>query len=171
MALPQTTTHLVCAPDDLVGEAVLFEWLLLPGAEVLADAPLARLAVEGEMRLVLTPMAGILTERCVAIGETLAANDLLAMIEAEEPDFGMLLIEPADAESNLALPACRQALPGTVQALREASADAIDLCAALGVAPEEVPTVDGRLSRADVERHVREQLRMLASIRSLLSRS
>jgi len=149
---------------------VLFEWLLSPGADVAADVPLVRLAVGDELRLVLTPMAGVLTERCIAVGESLAANDLLAMIEAEEPDFGTLLIAPDDMDANLSLPACRLASPQVTVPLREASPDAIDLCAALGVAPEEVPTIDGRLTRSDVERYVRDALRTLASIRSLLAR-
>jgi len=158
------TTHLVCAPDDLAAPAVVMEWLIPAGGEVNADVPLVRLAVAGETQLVLTPMAGVLTEHCVAIGEPLAASDLLAMIEAEEPAFGIGLLPPEDADDNLSIAACLRPQPAIP------ANDALALCAALGVAPAEVPCNGGHLSREDVERHVRRELRTLAALRELLAR-
>ncbi|QDQ26977.1 hypothetical protein FNU76_11720 [Chitinimonas arctica] len=161
------TTHLVCAPDDLLPPAMVMEWLVPPGREVAADTPLVRLAVAGEPHLVLTPIAGILTEHCVALGEPLGASDLLAMIEAEEPEFGMALIAAEDADDNLRIPACRL---GGGQAPQEWDGDALALCAALGLSPDEVPCAGRRLARQDVERHVRQELRALDAARELLRR-
>jgi pyruvate/2-oxoglutarate dehydrogenase complex dihydrolipoamide acyltransferase (E2) component len=162
-----TTTHLVCAPDDLVAPAVVTEWLAATGEVVAVDAPLVRLAVAGEVQLVLTPMDGMLTECCVAVGEPLAASDLIAMIEAEEPEFGFSLLPPDDAEANLAVPACRQ---GSFRpASPDADADALALCASLGIAPDDIAGDSSHgLTRRDVERHVRRELRLLASLRQLL---
>lgn len=166
-----TTTHLVCAPDDLLAPAVVTEWLVSAGSEVQADVPLVRLAVAGEAQLVLTPMAGVLTEHCVAIGEPLAASDLLAMIEAEEPQFGLALLPPDDGDANLGVAACRQGHGPAPRYQAEphlADAEALALCAALGLAPEEVISAGGVLRRVDVERFVRGELRALAAIRSLV---
>ncbi|GAB3262305.1 hypothetical protein [Chitinimonas naiadis] len=168
-----TTTHLVCAPDDLDYPAVVSEWLIAPGSEVLADMPLLRLAVAGASKLVLTPMDGVLSEHCVAVGEPLAACDLLAMIEAEEPDFGMLIVAE-DVADNLAVPACRlshgergRPLAGTPQF----NAEALALCAALGLSPDEIPVHGtGQLGRSEIERFVRQELRTLAALRNLLQK-
>lgn len=161
-----TTTHLVCAPDDLLAPAVVTEWLVVLGQQVAADAPLVRLAVSGESQIVFTPMAGLLVEHCIAIGEPLGSCDLLAMIEADEPEIGMLLIDADDADQQLSVPACRLADPLPSQ--RAANPDAIALCAALGIAPAEVPYTGTHLQGTDVERHVRRELRTLAMLRELL---
>jgi hypothetical protein len=164
------TTHLVCAPDDLATPAVVMEWLIPAGGEVGADVPLVRLVVAGESQLVLTPLAGVLTEHCVAIGEPLAASDLLAMIEAEEPEFGISLLPPEDEADNLSISACRRAQPILPPALGRPADEALALCAALGVSPDEVPCNGAYLAREDVERYVRRELRMLAAARDLLQR-
>ncbi|MGQ5522269.1 hypothetical protein ACUHMQ_03310 [Chitinimonas sp. PSY-7] len=161
------TTHLVCAPDDLATPAVVTEWLVPAGVSVLADEPLVRLAVAGEVHIVITPTAGVVLEHCVAIGEPLSASDLLAMIEADEPDFGGLLIPAEDAAENLAVPACRLGYRPSPSSI---DPDALAMCAALGIAPDEVPVGErGQLGRIEVERHVRAELRRLAAIRRLLS--
>lgn len=162
------TTHLVCAPDDLCSPAVVTEWLVPAGWQVEADAPLVRLAVAGEVHVVVTPTAGMVLEHCVAIGEPLAASDLLAMIEADEPDFGEMLIPAEDAAEVLSVPACRLAqrplAPSAVHS------EALALCAALGIAPDEVPAgPQGQLGRREVEMHVRGELRKLAALRRLLA--
>ncbi|MDN3578390.1 hypothetical protein QWZ03_16595 [Chitinimonas viridis] len=161
-----STTHLVCAPDDLGTPTVVTEWLVAIGADIPADTPLVRLAVAGETHMVLTPMAGVLIEHCVAIGEPLAPNDLLAMIEAEEPSFGISLLPADEMDDNLSVPACRlgRALPP----VSNYDDDALLLCAELGVAPDEVICSGDSLSRQDVVCHVRRQLRTLASVQQLL---
>jgi hypothetical protein len=162
-----TTTHLVCAPDDLTTPAVVTEWLANAGSLVTADMPLVRLAVAGEAQTVLTPLDGVLMEHCVAVGEPLAASDLLAMIEAEEPEFGISFIEDDDLQANLAVPACRL---GERSVVVEYDSEALALCAMLGVAPDEVPCeFAGSPNRAEVERHVRNELRLLATLRQLLA--
>lgn len=176
-----TTTHLVCAPDDLDYPAVVSEWLIAPGSMVLADTPLLKLAVAGATKVVLTPMDGVLSEHCVAVGEPLAACDLLAMIEAEEPEFGML-IAPEDADDNFSVAACKQSFPaaqgipqvGSPRVSQQAlpvnfDPEALALCAALGLAPDELP-LSGQVGRREVERFVRQELRTLAALRSLLQR-
>ncbi len=160
------TTHLVCAPGDLAAPAVVTEWLVPAGVAVLADAPLVRLAVAGEVHVVITPTAGVVLEHCVAIGEPLLASDLLAMIEADEPDFGGELITAEDAAENLAIPACRLGYRPSPTSI---DPDALAMCAAFGLAPEEVPVGEsGQLGRREVERHVRAELRRLAAIRQHL---
>lgn len=174
-----TTTHLVCAPDDLYSPAVIAEWLIAPGEQVEADIPLVRLVVSGASQLVLTPMAGLLIEHCIAIGEPLGSCDLLAMIEAEEPAIGMSMIADEDADDYLSIAACRQGYapiesPPVVDQTRidiEAP-EVLALCAALGLSPDEIPKPqNGQLARADVERYVREQLRKLALLRDVLNRN
>lgn len=163
--MPTTTTHLVCAPDDLLAPAVVTEWLAPVGRVLSADAPLVRLAVAGEVQLVLTPLDGVLIEHCVAVGEPLAASDLLAMIEAEEDPMGIALLADEDADAQLSLPACRIDYGDA----SDPDAQALALCATLGVAPDKVPASwPGRPTREEVERHVRRELRLLAAMRRLV---
>ncbi|WP_269531481.1 biotin/lipoyl-containing protein [Chitinimonas sp. BJYL2] len=166
--MPDTTTHLVCAPDDLATVATVIEWLAHPGATVLTDTPLVRLSLASGDLLVPAPMAGVVTEHCVVVGEVIVANDLIAMIEAEEPHFGNLMVAADDAAANLSVPACKLVHPETPPS--SVSPEALALCAALGLAPAEVPRQGAALERPDVERHARAELRLLASLRQLIGR-
>lgn len=161
------TTHLVCAPGDLAAPAVVMEWLIPPGGEVMADIPLVRLAVAGVSQLVMAPITGVLTEHCVAIGEPLAASDLLAMIEAEEQPFGLSMLPSDEDEEAFAAPSARLAGRPSTQLPGD---DALALCAALGLSIDEIPHRRASLTREDVERHVRKELRILATLRDLLDR-
>jgi hypothetical protein len=100
----------------------------------------------------------------------LAASDLLAMIEAEEPEFGVSLLPLEDEADHLTIAACRRAQPVLSPALGLPADDALALCASLGLSPDEVPCNGARLAREDVERHVRRELRTLAALRDLLQR-
>ncbi|MFC4160599.1 hypothetical protein [Chitinimonas lacunae] len=166
------TTHLVCAPEDLPNSAQVIEWLVAPGNDVISDEPLVCLAVAGEVRMVVTPLDGVLVEQCVAIGERLDACGLVAMIEAEEKPFGASWsIDPEDADASLSLAACRlEAPPPAAVPAVVPEGDALAWCAALGIAPDEVDCDQHGLTVAAVQRHVRAELRRLAAIRELLSK-
>lgn len=170
-----TTTHLVCAPEHLPPGATVQHWLVSPGQCVEADTPLLLLQGPHTGCPVLAPLAGVLTEHCVQAGEAVAACALVAMIEAEEQAFGLDWPTPLPlADDLLSVAACQQAgfnRPPTTGTPAPADAppasDALFLCAALGLAPEEIACA-GPLTLAAVHRHVRQELRLLATLRHLL---
>lgn len=166
------TTHLVCAPDDLSGTAQVLEWLVAPGSQVFGDQPLVRLALAEETRLVVAPLPGLLQEQCVAVGDWLDACELVAMLEAEEEPFGVgWAVEPDDAEASFSVPACRLGdAPARAAPAAPPATDALSWCAALGLAPEEIPCGPEGLSVTALQRHVRAELRRLAAMRELLSK-
>lgn len=163
------TTHLVCAPDDLPDTASVAQWLVRPGQHVEADMPLLRLHDAGATETVMAPLAGLLTAHCVDVGDVLSANELLAMIEAEEKPLQTHWPIPIDdAQDVLSVAACSLAYtPSATEA--PAATEVIALCAALGVAPDEIPH-SGELTLAAVHQHVRGELRLLGAIRDMLNR-
>jgi pyruvate/2-oxoglutarate dehydrogenase complex dihydrolipoamide acyltransferase (E2) component len=158
------TTHLVCVPEELTGLVEVRAWLAEPGMVLEPDAPLVQLSNGRDVWTVGMPMAGQLLERCVSPGERIAASELLAMIEVDEPEFGLL--PTPEAAGPAAWP--QASTPSSVRQ-RLAPADdapaALALCAALGLAPDDVP---GPFSLASVHRHVRAELRRLAAVRAVL---
>jgi len=165
------TTHLVCAPDDLPETASVAQWLVRPGQHVEADMPLLRLHDAGATEAVLAPLAGLLTAHCVDVGDLLAASELLAMIEAEEkPLLANWPINMEDTQEVLSVAACRQASAqprAPAPAPAPTIADVLALCAALGLAPDEIDA--GQALTVDaVYRHVRSELRLLAALRGML---
>lgn len=176
-----TTTHLVCAPEHLPPGATVQHWLIRPGQYVEADIPLLLLQGPHADCPVLAPLAGVLTEHCVQAGEAVSACALVAMIEAEEQAFGLDGPTPLPlADDLLSVAACKQAglnLPPTAGTHAPAAADtppppadALLLCAALGLAPEEIAGA-GPVTLAAVHRHVRRELRLLATLRHLLGQA
>lgn len=166
------TTHLVCAPDDLPDGAQIAEWLVHAGQAVQADAPLLRLAgVAQHHAVVHAPLEGVLGEHCVVVGEVISASALIAMIEAEELPTGADWLIPAeDAEAQLSIPACRLgAMPVQPSLSSAPAADVLQLCAALGLAPDEIDAGGHTLTTDAVFRHVRAELRLLAALREMLS--
>ena len=166
-----TTTHLVCAPEELEGRVQLESWLVLPGESVHVDAAIARFIDErGIVQLVRAPLSGILGPYCMRVGDWFGALDLLAMLEAEEPDLGMGLIDQVDANDNMSLAACRQIDIFPTESLPVISHSIDRLSAALGLSPDDLSRRGVTLNEADVLRHVREELRTLDAIRALLKR-
>jgi pyruvate/2-oxoglutarate dehydrogenase complex dihydrolipoamide acyltransferase (E2) component len=158
------TTHLVCVPEDLDGPVEVCEWLAAPGVLLELDAPLVRLSDGRGVWTVDMPMAGRLLECCVAPGERLAASDLLAMIEVDEPDFELLPTPEAACLAPWPMASAPSSRPQP-DAPADDTPAALALCAAIGLAPDEIP---GPLSLAAVHRHVRQELRRLAAVRALL---
>lgn len=171
------TTHLVCTPETLPEDAYVAMWIIAEGQEVLADQPLLGLDIDGTLTYIHAPVTGIVTEHCVAVDDPITANELLALIDADEPDFAVDLLPQDDAAANLSAPACQQTWPAqpSASALPSSPAqgevEALALCLAVGLNPDDIAAGPSGLQRRDVERHIRQELRTLSSIRDLLQRN
>lgn len=167
---PTYTTHLICAPQ-FDGIAAISALLVRPGEAVEADAPLIQLRGSSFSLEVCAPEAGVIGEFTVAMGDSIASNDLLLTMEIEEKPFGflpMLEEEPAFA------PACQlpQATPKTVhnRVPLQVQPDAASLAARLGVdLTEVVPGPEGIVDDEAIVTHVRDILVRWRKIRRLLS--
>ncbi len=162
------TTHLVCAPDNLDGLYRVLAWQAWPGEQIEPDMPLVSLISANErIWIVAAPLGGVLAEHCVVEGDTLEANELLALIEAEEKPLGVnTLLGEDTGEETLSIAACLQG-HRTDQSQRQIPVDLMALCAQLGLAPEEIGE-PATLTIDAVYRHVRTELRLLATLRQML---
>ncbi|MDK2122531.1 biotin/lipoyl-containing protein [Parachitinimonas caeni] len=165
-----TTLHLVCAPEEIVEDAVVASWHVRDGQLIEVDAPLVRLISEGRSVEISAPVGGVLSECCVAVGDLVAVNDLLAMIEAEEEAFGEEFLLAEGELVQPSTPSCRLVYPRDPAFL--ATHEALMWAQALGVSVEGVEGTgpEGQVQLIDVQRHVRLALEQLDAIRRLLWR-
>jgi 2-oxoglutarate dehydrogenase E2 component (dihydrolipoamide succinyltransferase) len=83
---------------ESITEATLGQWLKMPGDPVKADEPIASLETDKVAVEVPSPVAGVMGDQVVAVGETVAVGALIARIESGS---GM----PAKAEPEHSAPA------------------------------------------------------------------
>ncbi|MES2699336.1 MAG: 2-oxoglutarate dehydrogenase complex dihydrolipoyllysine-residue succinyltransferase [Pseudomonadota bacterium] len=77
-----TTEVKVPALGESVTEATLGEWLKQPGEAVKADEPIASLETDKVAIEVPAPVAGILSQHMVAVGDTVNVGAVIALLEA-----------------------------------------------------------------------------------------
>ena len=149
---------------ESVTEATIGEWLKKPGEAVALDEPIASLETDKVAVEVPSPVAGIMGDQVVAVGETVSVGALIAHIEDGAPAAGNAPIEertePAAAPAPTPAPA---PAPASAPAAAIAKADGGDGAQTLspavrravlehGVDPSAIrgSGKDGRLTKEDV---------------------
>lgn len=132
---------------ESVTEATVGEWLKQPGEAVAQDEPIASLETDKVAVEVPSPVAGVLSEHSVAVGDTVEVGALIAIVE-----------EGAEASAKKADAAPAPSPPPT-PAASESAADTQTLSPAVrravlehGVDPSTIKGTgkDGRLTKEDV---------------------
>ena len=146
---------------ESITEATLGEWLKQPGEAVAADEPIASLETDKVALEVPAPQAGVMGEYKVAVGDTVEVGAVIATIES-----GSGVAAPSKDEDTLVdapekAPAVTAAKAGDKQ---DEVAASITLSPSVrrlvlehGVDPSQISGTgkDGRLTKADVEEHVK----------------
>src|SRR3546814_8548992 len=70
---------------ESVTEATIGEWLKQPGDAVAVDEPIVSLETDKVAVEVPSPVAGVLGQQVVAVGETVNVGAVIATIEAGKP--------------------------------------------------------------------------------------
>ncbi|RZM10017.1 MAG: dihydrolipoamide succinyltransferase, partial [Sphingomonas sp.] len=76
------TEVLVPTLGESITEATLGEWLKQPGDAVAADEPIASLETDKVSVEVPSPVAGVMGEHAVAVGDTVQVGAMLATVDA-----------------------------------------------------------------------------------------
>ncbi|GAA5784412.1 hypothetical protein GCM10007860_01230 [Chitiniphilus shinanonensis] len=155
--MKQTTTHLICAPT-LHGYARVEALLASPGDLVEADTPLISLVLDGEQLVVHASTQGVIESFVVMPEDEIGSDELLLMMEVEEPDDKWLDwmegLPPACAA--MPLPA---AVADASEPLLQVTRSAAALAARLGVDLAQVHAgPSGVIDEAAVEAWVRQAL-------------
>ncbi|QIG55150.1 2-oxoglutarate dehydrogenase complex dihydrolipoyllysine-residue succinyltransferase [Altererythrobacter sp. BO-6] len=134
---------------ESVSEATVGEWLKQPGDAVAADEPIASLETDKVAVDVPSPVAGVMGEHVVAVGDTVEVGAVIAVIE--EGSGGAAASKPAAAKEPAPAPAAKEeAAP---------AGDAVTMSPAVrravlehGVDPTTIKGTgkDGRLTKEDV---------------------
>ncbi len=131
---------------ESITEATLGEWLKKPGEAVAADEPIASLETDKVSVEVPAPVAGVMGEQLVKIGDTVNVGASIAMIEAGS---GSVAAPPAPATAvqtpAVAAPAADAVAPTLSPSVRR-------LVLEKGVDPSSIKGTgkDGRLTKEDV---------------------
>ncbi|HEX2811466.1 MAG TPA: 2-oxoglutarate dehydrogenase complex dihydrolipoyllysine-residue succinyltransferase [Sphingopyxis sp.] len=138
---------------ESVTEATIGEWLKQPGDAVAVDEPIASLETDKVAVEVPSPVAGVMGQQVVAVGETVNVGAVIATIEAGDGKSAA----PAPAAKEAAAPAPAAA---TASAPAEESGDGVQtlspavrrLVLEHGVDPTKIKGSgkDGRLTKEDV---------------------
>ena len=76
------TEVLVPTLGESITEATLGEWLKQPGDTIAADEPIASLETDKVSIEVPSPVAGVMGEHAVAVGDTVQVGAMIATIDA-----------------------------------------------------------------------------------------
>ena len=137
---------------ESVTEATVGEWLKQPGEAVAADEPIASLETDKVAVEVPSPIAGILSEHKVAVGDTVEVGALLAVIEegssaaaSAKPKADKAAADKASKAEIEQLPESGDDMPTMSPAVRRAVIEN-------GVDPTTIKGTgkDGRLTKEDV---------------------
>jgi 2-oxoglutarate dehydrogenase E2 component (dihydrolipoamide succinyltransferase) len=132
---------------ESVTEGTIAEWLKQPGEAVAADEPIASLETDKVAVDVPSPVAGVMSQHVVAVGDTVEVGAVIAIIEdgASAPAPA-----PAAAKADAApAPAVTEDVPGAAQTMSPAVRRAV---LEHGVDPSTIKGTgkDGRLTKEDV---------------------
>ncbi|MCC2979382.1 2-oxoglutarate dehydrogenase complex dihydrolipoyllysine-residue succinyltransferase [Sphingomonas sp. IC4-52] len=94
------TEVLVPTLGESITEATLGEWLKQPGDKVAADEPIASLETDKVSVEVPSPIAGVMGQHAVAVGDTVQVGAMIATVEAGDGAAAAApAAQPATAES------------------------------------------------------------------------
>ena len=131
---------------ESVTEGTIAEWLKQPGDAVAVDEPIASLETDKVAVDVPSPVAGIMSQHVVAVGDTVEVGAVIAIIEdgAAAPAAA-----PAAAKAETAAPAASEELLTPAQTMSPAVRRAV---LEHGVDPSTIKGTgkDGRLTKEDV---------------------
>ena len=140
---------------ESITEATLGEWLKQPGDAVAADEPIASLETDKVSVEVPSPVAGVMGEHAVQVGDTVQVGGMIATIEAGEgkaaPDAAPAPAETPKTEASPAATAGQQA-PASGDAPAALSPSVRRAVLETGVDPATVRGTgkDGRITKDDV---------------------
>ncbi len=140
----------VPALGESVTEATLGEWLKQPGEAVALDEPIASLETDKVAVEVPSPVAGILSEQSVKVGDTVQVGALIALVEAGgTPSAKPAAAAPAPAPASIPAPAAPEEESGDPQTLSP-SVRRVVLEHGLDPSTIKGSGKDGRLTKEDV---------------------
>jgi 2-oxoglutarate dehydrogenase E2 component (dihydrolipoamide succinyltransferase) len=137
----------VPALGESVTEGTIAEWFKQPGEAVAADEPICSLETDKVAVDVPSPVAGVMSQHVVAVGDTVEVGAVIAIIEAGAT-AGAAAPAPA-AKAETPAPATSEDLPGAAQTMSPAVRRAV---LEHGVDPSTIKGTgkDGRLTKEDV---------------------
>ena len=140
----------VPALGESVTEGTIAEWLKQPGDAVAADEPICSLETDKVAVDVPSPVAGVMSEHRVAVGDNVEVGAVIAIIEegatASSP---APTPAPAAAKADAPAPAASEDVPGAAETMSPAVRRAV---LEHGVDPSTIKGTgkDGRLTKEDV---------------------
>ncbi|GAA0767385.1 2-oxoglutarate dehydrogenase E2 component (dihydrolipoamide succinyltransferase) [Erythromicrobium ramosum] len=142
----------VPALGESVTEGTIAEWLKQPGEAVAADEPICSLETDKVAVDVPSPVAGIMSEHRVAVGDTVEVGAVIAVIEAGATATTAAAVTAAAAtapKADTPAPAVSEEVPGAAQTMSPAVRRAV---LEHGVDPSTIKGSgkDGRLTKEDV---------------------
>lgn len=134
---------------ESVTEGTIAEWLKQPGEAVAADEPIASLETDKVAVDVPSPVAGVMSQHVVAVGDTVEVGAVIAVIEEGATAGAAPAPAPAAAKAEAAAPAASEALLNPAQTMSPAVRRAV---LEHGVDPSTIKGTgkDGRLTKEDV---------------------
>jgi 2-oxoglutarate dehydrogenase E2 component (dihydrolipoamide succinyltransferase) len=132
---------------ESVTEGTIAEWLKQPGDAVAVDEPIASLETDKVSVEVPSPVAGVMSQHLVAVGDTVEVGAVIAIVEA---GAAAAPAAPAAAKADPApAPAASEDLSGAAQTMSPAVRRAV---LEHGVDPSTIKGTgkDGRLTKEDV---------------------
>ena len=138
----------VPALGESVTEGTIAEWFKQPGEAVAADEAICSLETDKVAVDVPSPVAGIMSEHRVAVGDTVEVGAVIAVIEAGAT-AAAAAPAPAAAKAETPAPAATEELTGAAQTMSPAVRRAV---LEHGVDPSTIKGTgkDGRLTKEDV---------------------
>ena len=132
---------------ESVTEGTIAEWLKQPGEAVAADEPIASLETDKVAVDVPSPVAGVMSQHLVAVGDTVEVGAVIAVIE--EGATAGAAPAPAAAKADTPAPAASEELLTPAQTMSPAVRRAV---LEHGVDPSTIKGTgkDGRLTKEDV---------------------
>ncbi|WP_379921037.1 2-oxoglutarate dehydrogenase complex dihydrolipoyllysine-residue succinyltransferase [Erythrobacter sp. R86502] len=137
----------VPALGESVTEGTIAEWLKQPGEAVAADEPICSLETDKVAVDVPSPVAGVMSEHRVAVGDTVEVGAVIAVIE--EGAAAATAAPAVAAKADTPAPSTSEDLPGAAQTMSPAVRRAV---LEHGVDPSTIKGTgkDGRLTKEDV---------------------
>lgn len=136
---------------ESVTEGTIAEWLKQPGEAVAADEPICSLETDKVAVDVPSPVAGIMSQHLVAVGDTVEVGAVIAIIEAGATATTAAAVTAAAAapKADSPAPAVTEDVPGAAQTMSPAVRRAV---LEHGVDPSTIKGTgkDGRLTKEDV---------------------
>jgi 2-oxoglutarate dehydrogenase E2 component (dihydrolipoamide succinyltransferase) len=139
----------VPALGESVTEGTITEWLKQPGEAVAADEPICSLETDKVAVDVPSPVAGVMSEHRVAVGDTVEVGAVIAVIEEGASASASATPAPAAAKTETPAPAASEELLTPAQTMSPAVRRAV---LEHGVDPSTIKGTgkDGRLTKEDV---------------------